>query len=32
MRIRAEKHVLTDTSDYTTYKSRVRWRLMPGLF
>lgn len=32
MRIRAEERVLTDTGDYATYKSRVRWRLMPGVF
>jgi protein-S-isoprenylcysteine O-methyltransferase Ste14 len=32
MRIRAEERVLTDTADYATYRSRVRWRLMPGLF
>ncbi len=32
MRIRAEERVLTETGDYAAYKSRVRWRIMPGLF
>lgn len=32
MRIRAEERVLTETGDYANYRSRVRWRLMPGLF
>ncbi len=32
MRIRAEERVLSETSDYQTYKARVRWRLLPGVY
>ena len=32
MRIKAEERVLAATSDYDAYSSRVRWRLMPGLY
>jgi protein-S-isoprenylcysteine O-methyltransferase Ste14 len=32
MRIQAEERVLTDTADYSAYKARVRWRLIPGLY
>jgi protein-S-isoprenylcysteine O-methyltransferase Ste14 len=32
MRIEAEERVLTDTADYSAYKARVRWRLIPGLY
>jgi len=32
LRIRAEERVLSESSDYASYKARVRWRLVPGLF
>jgi protein-S-isoprenylcysteine O-methyltransferase Ste14 len=32
LRIRAEERVLTETADYATYRGRVRWRLIPGLY
>jgi len=32
MRIQAEERVLTETADYTAYKARVPWRLVPGLY
>lgn len=31
-RIQAEERVLSATSDYEGYRSRVRWRLLPGVF
>lgn len=31
-RIEAEERVLVETSDYASYKERVRWRLVPGLY
>jgi protein-S-isoprenylcysteine O-methyltransferase Ste14 len=31
-RMDAEERVLTATSDYVTYKERVRYRLIPGLY
>lgn len=32
LRIQAEERVLRATSDYESYASRVRWRLVPGLY
>ncbi|MND05457.1 hypothetical protein D3C83_262550 [compost metagenome] len=32
LRIAAEERVLVATSDYETYKQKVRWRLVPGLY
>ncbi|MBK8558833.1 isoprenylcysteine carboxylmethyltransferase family protein [Candidatus Amarobacter glycogenicus] len=32
LRIAAEERVLVATSDYASYKARVRWRLVPGLY
>lgn len=32
LRIRAEERVLMEVSDYAAYKSKVRWRLIPGIF
>ena len=32
LRIRAEERVLGESSDYSSYKERVRWRLVPGLY
>ena len=32
LRIRAEERVLTESGDYATYASRVRWRLIPGVY
>jgi len=32
MRISAEERVLVATSDYESYRERVRWRLLPGLY
>ena len=32
LRIAAEERILTATSDYASYKERVRWRLLPGLY
>ncbi len=32
LRIEAEERVLRDSSDYASYRSRVRWRLLPGLY
>jgi hypothetical protein len=32
LRIRAEERVLTETADYTAYRQRVRWRLIPGIY
>ena len=32
LRISAEERVLVATSDYETYKEKVRWRLVPGLY
>jgi protein-S-isoprenylcysteine O-methyltransferase Ste14 len=32
LRIRAEERILTATADYAEYASRVRWRLVPGLY
>ena len=32
LRIAAEERVLVATSDYASYKERVRWRLVPGLY
>lgn len=32
MRIRAEERILLDTTDYVTYRERVRWRLLPGIY
>lgn len=32
LRINAEERVLVATSDYASYKQRVRWRLLPGLY
>jgi protein-S-isoprenylcysteine O-methyltransferase Ste14 len=31
-RIRAEERVLSASSDYASYRARVRWRLVPGLY
>ena len=31
-RIRAEERVLTESDEYASYASRVRWRLVPGLY
>ncbi len=31
-RINAEERILVATSDYASYKERVRWRLIPGLY
>ena len=31
LRMQAEERVLTGTSDYATYKSQVRWRILPGV-
>src|SRR5690606_32669038 len=32
LRIRAEERVLSATGDYDSYRGRVRWRLLPGVF
>lgn len=32
LRIRAEERLLTETANYASYSSRVRWRLIPGLY
>lgn len=32
MRIRAEERVLSDSSDYAEYATKVRYRLVPGLY
>lgn len=32
LRINAEERILSDTSDYASYKARVRWRLLPGVY
>jgi protein-S-isoprenylcysteine O-methyltransferase Ste14 len=32
LRIQAEERVLRATSDYDAYASRVRWRLVPGIY
>ncbi len=31
-RMNAEERVLTETGDYSQYASRVRWRLIPGVY
>jgi protein-S-isoprenylcysteine O-methyltransferase Ste14 len=31
LRMQAEERVLTETSDYATYKGQVRWRILPGV-
>lgn len=32
MRIRAEERILSETTNYATYRERVRWRLLPGIY
>jgi protein-S-isoprenylcysteine O-methyltransferase Ste14 len=32
LRIAAEERILTETSEYASYKERVRWRLLPGIY
>jgi protein-S-isoprenylcysteine O-methyltransferase Ste14 len=32
LRIRAEERVLTSSTDYESYRARVRWRLVPGVY
>ena len=32
MRIRAEERILLETANYATYRERVRWRLLPGIY
>lgn len=32
LRIRAEERVLSETSDYASYRQRVQWRLFPGVY
>ncbi|GAB4327093.1 MAG: hypothetical protein Kow0010_10470 [Dehalococcoidia bacterium] len=32
MRIRAEERILIETTNYATYRERVRWRLLPGIY
>jgi protein-S-isoprenylcysteine O-methyltransferase Ste14 len=32
LRIRAEERVLMSVTDYTSYRQRVRWRLVPGIY
>jgi protein-S-isoprenylcysteine O-methyltransferase Ste14 len=32
LRINAEERILSDTSDYAEYRTRVRWRLVPHVY